>query len=121
MTDKTPKSLRDVLEQACASVQHWETQGQQALAANNTDTYRNCMLEKAKLLASLDSQAQSFISSLPAAQQAPVANRLQAFSANASNALSLNSVFYMSALLYPDDYVQGNPNDLTLFTQELFK
>lgn len=121
MTDKDPQSLRDVLEQACATVQQWEKQGQDALAANNTDGYRNCMLEKAKLLASLERRAQAFISSLPASQQAPVANRLRAFSASATNAISLNSVFYMSALLYPEDYVQGSPNDLTLFTQELFK
>lgn len=117
MTQQAPKNLREFLEQACATVHNWEAKGQEALAVNKVDDYRQCMLEKAKFLASLERQGQAFIPSLSAAQKAQVQDRLRAFSASAMNAISLNSVFYMSALLYPEDYVQGQPNDLDLFTQ----
>lgn len=119
MTQHSPQTLRAFLEQACITVKEWEEKGQAALADNKVDDYRHCMREKATFLASLERQGQAYIPMLPASQQAAVTQRLQAFSASAMNALSLNSVFYMSALLYPDNYVQGMPNDLAIFTQEI--
>jgi hypothetical protein len=44
---------------------------------------------------------------------------LRRFARSAGTALSLNSVFYMSALLYPEDYCEGEPNDLEAFLEEL--
>jgi len=44
---------------------------------------------------------------------------LKRFADSADNALSLDSVFYMSALLYPEDYHEGEANDLELFAEEL--
>lgn len=45
--------------------------------------------------------------------------RLARFTASAENALALDSVFYMSALLFPDEYRDGEPNDLELFRDEI--
>jgi hypothetical protein len=46
------------------------------------------------------------------------AERLRAFSASAALALRLNSVFFMSALLFPEDHRPGTPDDLTLLAEE---
>ena len=46
-------------------------------------------------------------------------NQTGAFSFSAGKALDLNSVFYMSALLYPEDYADGDTNDLENFIIQL--
>ncbi len=45
--------------------------------------------------------------------------RLERFAQNASQALAIGSVFYMYALLYPDNHVKGEPNDLELLAEEI--
>ena len=46
-------------------------------------------------------------------------HRLRAFSASANNALRLGSLFYMSALLYPEDHKPGQPDDMQVFIASL--
>ncbi len=45
--------------------------------------------------------------------------RLERFAENASRALSIGSVFYMYALLYPDNHIKGEPNDLDLLAEAI--
>ncbi len=45
--------------------------------------------------------------------------RIERFSLSASQSLEVGSVFFMSALLYPDDYKDGEPNDLELFAAKV--
>ncbi|MEG2171907.1 MAG: hypothetical protein RRY29_01455 [Desulfovibrionaceae bacterium] len=119
MTTPSPQNMLEYLEQACQQVQHFESNAQQALTAGNVDEYRALMLQKAQFLAHLDSKSQKYCEELPKALRAKLNAGLRRFSASATNALAVNSVFYMSALLYPEDYVQGTPNDLVLFTNAL--
>lgn len=121
MTQDSPATMEEFLQQACQKVRRFEASAAQALADNTVDEYRAIMLEKAKFLASLDRLGQDFLSTLPLERQELTADRLRRFSNSATTAISLNSVFYMSALLYPEDYVQGSPNDLELFTAELLR
>jgi hypothetical protein len=44
---------------------------------------------------------------------------LNSFARRAAQALELSSLFYMSALLYPEDYREGDRNDLELFIERL--
>ncbi len=44
---------------------------------------------------------------------------LNSFAMRAAQALELSSIFYMAALLYPDDYKEGDRNDLELFIDRL--
>lgn len=120
MTQNKAATMQDFLQQACRTVQGIESSAAKALADDKTDEYRVLMLEKAKFLASLDRLGQAFLPTLPKNRQADAADRLRRFSGSATTAISLNSVFYMSALLYPEDYVQGNPNDLEVFMSDLF-
>ena len=44
---------------------------------------------------------------------------LNSFAVRAAQAWELSSIFYMSALLYPEDYREGDLNDLELFIDRL--
>lgn len=69
--------------------------------------YNAKMHEKATLLANLASAAETQLENLNPVIQA----RLAQFSASAATALDLGSVFYMSALLYPDEHKPGEPDN----------
>lgn len=77
--------------------------------------YEALMREKAELLATLAGDCGSFLDGISDSEVA----RLRAFSQSAQNSLRVGSVFYMSALLYPEDARPGEPNDLERFADEL--
>lgn len=87
--------------------------------ADNDEGYRKKMLEKAEILASLYERAQSFINTASANIKYETDKTLKNFSQNAKTSIKLNSVFYMSALLYPDDYQEGQPNNFKIFIEKL--
>ena len=77
------------------------------------------MRRKAELLAGLPKASIPLINGLPEDATQAIQEGLWRFARNAGNALSLDSVFYMSALLYPADYREGEPNDLEAFLEAL--
>ena len=83
------------------------------------DTHRDLMVKKARLLAAMRDEAEPLLAALPEAGRRPPASRLAAFSQSADSALTLNSIFYMSALLYPDDHIAGQPTNLDLLITAL--
>lgn len=85
----------------------------------DTEKYRALMREKAVFLQGLAEEAEQYLDDLPEGDADAVAERLERFSANASRALALDSVFYMYALLYPDDHQKGQPNDLDKLAAEV--
>lgn len=96
-------------------------QAEQAALAVMGDmpAYTARMQEKARLLASLGRRRRGL--SRRAARTAPgqAGHRLHRFSASARNALRIGSIFYMSALLYPEDHKPGQPDDLQVFIRRL--
>ena len=119
-TSTTPQPLALWLDERCAFLRHLEAEAKEALQQNsNTERYRQLMQQKALFLSALNDEAAGLLQDLPAEHQQRVTQRLGAFQRNAENALGLNSVFYMSALLYPDDHKEGEPNDLELFAKEV--
>lgn len=85
----------------------------------NEETYRDIMHQKATILASLHDTCIPLLETLPESpQKDAIGEGLARFSQSASNALRLNSVFYMSALLFPEDYIAGTPNDLEIFIEQ---
>ena len=68
----------------------------------------------AESLAALAEDAKPLLAPLPGELRFNLALALENFAAGARTALRLNSVFYMSALLYPDDHKSGDPDNLTL-------
>lgn len=82
-----------------------------ALEKGDKGTYNLNMRNKAEILAEID----SLLPLCPAMDNefwTRIKKQLKSFSANAKMALNLDSIFYMSALLYPDDHVDGMPDNL---------
>lgn len=74
--------------------------------------YRKAMHAKAELLAGLSAAAAPFLDSIGMERRPMIEHRLDMFSQSARRSLDIGSVFYMSALLYPDDHKPGEPNTL---------
>lgn len=110
------QAVRHWLEDMCTAVRDIEREAADALHDKEDETaYREAMRRKALLLASLPDRGRDAVSLLPPQDRTPVEERLHRFAASAANALSIGSVFYMSALLYPEDHAPGKPNDLERF------
>ena len=83
------------------------------------DKYNALMRHKAMFIHSLPEEAGKRLTHLPEAIASEASRRLEAFAASAERALALNSTFYMSALLYPDDHVKGQPNNLDILAADI--
>ena len=112
--------LRLLVSDIAQQVTTLEKEAREILQKNySEESYRAIMRQKATLLASLHKLAAPSIAKLPQTEQTNIIDeRLMRFSQSASNALNLNSVFYMSALLFPEDHEEGAPNDLEQFIED---
>ncbi len=108
------ESLLSHLAEWSEAVNSLEKQAVEELhGQKNEAAYRDLMRRRAELLRSLPGKA----AALPAALReedafSRVLEALEGFAQGASNALRINSIFYMSALLYPDEHKPGEPNNL---------
>jgi hypothetical protein len=120
MSANPTTALADFLSAKAQAVRTIETEAQALLAgAPDQEGYGLKMRAKAELLAALADDAGPLLAALPEHLCDVAAVKLEGFSANAANALRIGSVFYMSALLYPDDHKPGEPNNLELFAAEV--
>ncbi len=103
------------------AVNSLEKQATKELYDNNNEiAYRDLMHQRAELLRSLPERATELPQALRASAVFPsVLETLRGFAQSADNALRLDSIFYMSALLYPDEHTPGDPNNLELLIREL--
>ncbi|GAB6058493.1 hypothetical protein [Desulfonatronum parangueonense] len=120
MADDARTRLVTALSGVAEEIRRVEAEALAALHDRGDDGfYRTRMREKAEVLRSLPKAMASFVEQLPREEREEIDYRLERFSMSASTALKLNSVFYMSALLYPEDYREGEPNDLERFVSDL--
>ncbi|MDL2290809.1 hypothetical protein LJC09_01720 [Desulfovibrio sp. OttesenSCG-928-F20] len=113
-------ALLDWLKERHAAVMACEQQALHALyEANDKKSHETLMRRKAELLAALDSDAAHLIAALPDDIRQTVQSGLKGFADSARNGLRLDSVFYYSALLYPDEHKAGEPDNLALFITQL--
>lgn len=120
MADQILERFIAFLEERAARVQALEAEGAKALEGpGGQPEFEAVMRRKAELLAALSQDGKPLLAGMSEGQAEPLARKLKVFSAGASNSLRLNSVFYMSALLYPDEHKPGEPNNLELFISEL--
>lgn len=104
------------MEQRYAAVMAAEKQALAELDVGDIDAYNAAMKEKATLLAAMDQDAAGLVAGVEdAALRDAIGHALHRFSNSARNSLRIGSVFYMSALLYPDDHKAGEPDNLRLF------
>ncbi|UZP67954.1 hypothetical protein N1030_02960 [Desulfovibrio mangrovi] len=109
-------TLKDWLEGRAQAIRTLESKAEKVLHDDqDQNKYRQIMLEKATLLANLAEEAAPLVSHLPEHERGTVSDRLSRFSQSASVAKRIGSVFYMSALLYPEDHKPGEKNDLETF------
>ncbi len=112
--------LADFLEQRARAVRAIEAEAEAILHGQGDQAgYVAKMREKALLLADLAGDCQGLVLALEPLLSTAAGERLERFSQSAANSLSVGSPFYMSALLYPDDYKQGAPNDLERYVAEV--
>jgi hypothetical protein len=109
------------LGEQCTAIAALEAKAAAQISAGDSTAYRATMQEKATLLAGLAMRAEPALASCPEEKRNAIRSQLNNFSASAQNALSIGSVFYMSALLYPDEHKAGQPNNLELYRDTLAK
>ena len=120
MSQSTILPFAEWLAGRCAFLHDLEAEAERVLhETKDTGAYKELMRQKALFLQSLPEEAEACAFTLPAAVAEHAMRRLNGFSDNASRALSIGSVFYMYALLYPDDHIKGQPNDFDLLVSEI--
>ncbi len=109
------ETVLDMVQDTARSIRELEKDALEALhGRGDKETHRFNMMEKCELLAELPEHAEPYLKG-----DDPTTERLRTglkdFARRANMALDLESIFFMSALLYPDDYQDGEPNDLERF------
>lgn len=116
-------ALKEALVRRHHDVMQAEGEALACLEKGDTAGYADGMHRKAELLADLKAHTapllEALTDSVPAEEWERLRHRLHCFSASANNALRLDSLFYMSALLYPEDHKPGQSDDLQVFIASL--
>jgi hypothetical protein len=108
--------LADRLENIAKQIREIEEEAHNVLYENNDDDgYKELMRRKALMLAGISDDVEPLAESV----QNEIKERIERFSLSASQSLEIGSVFFMSALLYPEDYRDGEPNDLEIFAAKV--
>ena len=114
------QKLIQALEAAAQEIRILEAQGKKALFSDDDkETYTRKLNEKAFLLMELPEMAASFLEKIERDAARDIRFVLNDFARRAGQAMELSSLFYLSALLYPDDYREGDKNDLEKFIRSL--
>lgn len=119
MPDQAEKNAIEWLEKRHATVMDYEKAALALMQAGDLDGYRKNMRQKAESLANMASEARPVLAPLTPGESREIESGLEAFSNSAATSLEIDSVFYMSALLYPDDHKKGEPDNLELFIRKL--
>lgn len=106
----------DYLKEAAASVRELEAEAEDALLnKDDVDIYRSKLEQKAMLIIDLESEIEGSMTGLDPTLSRRIMGGLSRFALSAERGLGLGSLFYLSALLYPEDHVEGEKNDLENF------
>ncbi len=108
------------LQSAAERIRRIEDEAREALfTRDDPETHREKLQEKTMLLMELPDLAGPFYDGMAKDVRAEFERGLNSFAMKAAQALELSSIFYMSALLYPEDYKEGDRNDLESFIDRL--
>jgi hypothetical protein len=110
------ESLRELigtLRREAARIRELEHQAEKSLHEREDKTeHKRLMTRKAEILAALPDTAAPFLEGIAEPVSDHIRRTLAGFSQRARTALKLDSVFFMTMLLYPEDYREGESNDL---------
>lgn len=113
------RKLIEFLEEKASAVRRLEQEGDEVIDTDGQLAFQAKLEEKAELLAELGEKAWPLTEAIDGPLGEEVAQKLEQFSMSASTALRIGSVFFMTALLYPEDHQPGEPNDLETYILEL--
>jgi hypothetical protein len=116
------QQLLHELEDIAGKIRALEASARAALTERDDEpTYRRNLGEKTSLLMELPQKMKPFLDCLEGPARKKIEAGLKDFARRASQAHSVESIFYMAGLLYPDDYREGDPNDLERFIENVRK
>lgn len=107
------------LEDQNSQVRQLETEGDAVLQSEGQLAFQAKLEKKAEVLAALGEDAWDLTKAVGGELGDEIAQKLEQFSMSASTSLRIGSVFFMTALLYPEDHKPGDPNDLETYIAEL--
>jgi hypothetical protein len=114
------RNALSALQSAAEKIRLVEIEAREALfEKDDPAAYRQKLREKATILLELSETVAPFYEGMDKDARAECEKGLSSFAMRAAQALELSSIFYMSALLYPEDYREGDPNDLESFIDRL--
>lgn len=106
----------DLLKKHAEKIRSFEQDAHTALHEKNDPEAANTALKaKTTLLANLMEETASFIPELPEDFCDELLDGLESFARRAQQAITLKSPFFMTQLLYPEDYQEGQANELEQF------
>jgi hypothetical protein len=106
-------SALEALENAATRIRAIETEARLALFdENDQEAYKQKMEEKTMLLLDLPEEMEETLQGIRKETRKVIQNGIEDFAMRAGRAWDLGSLFFMSALLYPDEYSEGDENDL---------
>lgn len=110
----------DILQDTARQIRMLEAEAQEALQRRDAIAeYRQKLQQKTLLLMELPERTADCLASMGADERSRIRSRVENFARRAEQAMELESSFYMSALLYPEDYQEGEKNDLENYIEEL--
>ena len=113
---KAPAAALDVVREAAGRIREIEAEAGRLLhEAGDKAGYVQLMTEKCLVLEGLPDEADEALEGSAADGSGALLSGLEDFARRAALALQLESPFFMSALLYPEDYRDGDLNDLERF------
>jgi hypothetical protein len=119
MSNQALLDLIVFLEKIAADVKRLEAEAEIVIQSEGQIAFQTKVEDKAEMLASLGEKAWKLTERIEGELRNEIARKLEQFSMSASAALRIGSVFFMTALLYPEDHKPGEPNDLDVLIQDL--
>ena len=119
MPNQALMDLIEFLEKTSVDVNRLEADGETLIDTEGQRAFQIKLEEKAEILAALGEDAWKLTEKIEGELGKEISQKLEQFSMSASAALRIGSVFFMTALLYPENHKSGDLNDLEAFIVRL--
>jgi len=113
MAETPREQAKEALTAKARMIRDLEAEAKRKLhEEGDQEAYNRLLREKAQTIHTLLYEVQDDLEGLPEEVQDKIESALESMGVRASQALELDSPFFMSMLLYPDDYAEGEENEL---------
>ncbi len=120
MNSKSWQNMLKFLEDTAENLRNLESKASDNLyTLGDEEAYKHLQFQKTDVLIDLPNRAQKLLEPLEPELQSLVTKGLRAFADEAARAKRVNSVFYMSVLLYPDEVENSSPQAFDLFVEKM--